>query len=196
MIGLLESVDRYDHERGVDFVSFAVRRIRGAITDGLRVVDWRSRRGRDCQYEAAAVFGELAQELGTVPTVADMAARLGVTTQQYAERYRAASPQLVGADVDLDEFCRGADTDVDDGEADPALPTCRSAARRTLRDLLHELPPRHRQAIVLYYFEGLTLASIGEIMGVCESRVSVLCRDALSILRRLVQLDDLRDAIA
>jgi RNA polymerase sigma factor for flagellar operon FliA len=176
LIGLMEALDRFDLSRGLQFQTFAVPRIRGAIVDGLRAADWVPRSARDKFRVYDRAVQELEQVLGRSPTVAEIAARLKAEPDQVT---RVASDQARSRpSMSLDETgeARSTFAVADVVGAEERLPV-------DFVEALRRLPPRQQVLVALYYWERLSLAQIGRVLGVTESRVSQLHKQATQLLR-------------
>lgn len=176
VIGLMDAVDKFDPDRGLQFQTYAVRRIRGAMIDGLRAADWVPRGVRDRARAIEATRAELAQRLGRPPTLEEVADALGTSV---AELSRTLDDAGRGSLLSLDESYDEADVPraaVELPGADDDLPDGFLAAVR-------QLPERDQVIVALYYWERFTLAEIGRVLGVTESRVSQLLTRATRSLR-------------
>ena len=184
VFGLMDAVDRFDPSRGFKFETFAVPRIKGAILDGLRALDWvpRSVRSRSRQIETAVA--KLGNELKRAPTDEEICAELGIDIEELQKWLSTISVANVGP---LDHVVGGGD-----GEQRqlPASPDQGPDAivedqelRQTMRSEIRSLPERERTVVALYYDEGMTLAEIGSVLGVTESRVSQIHSKAIIMLR-------------
>ena len=175
IIGLMEAIDRFDPGRGLAFQTFAVPRIRGAMVDALRALDWVPRSVRDRVRQVEEAQRVLEARLGRIPEDPEIAEEIGIPVAALRELYAKASFISLGSldDLDLaDDLSAAATHEIEDDETKAAL----------LR-VVHELPERDRVIIALYYFEGLTLSEIGQVLGVSESRVSQLHTRATLVLR-------------
>lgn len=186
VLGLIEAAGRYKSTLGVPFQAFARRRIHGAMLDALRDLDWAPRSLRRLRRDVDSAVASERARLGREPEEREIASALGMTVAQYEralEQLRtlelAAARELDAPTADgtpLLEFC------VDPGES--AVQTIeRQELRSHLAKAIRELPERERQILALYYEEELTLAEIGEVIGVCESRVCQLRGLAVTRLR-------------
>jgi RNA polymerase sigma factor for flagellar operon FliA len=177
LIGLMDAMDKFDLGRGFQFQTYAVARIRGAIVDGLRAIDWVPRTTRDRIRAHDRAGAELEHRLGRTPTTDEMAAELGVdpglVRRTRHDGARTGMVQLQPDDMAVDPMldARGSSP----GE-DGVLPVGFSDAVRTLRE-------RDQIVLALYYWEGFTLVEIGRVLGVGESRVSQLHTRATAALR-------------
>lgn len=185
VMGLFDAVDKYNPDKNVVFHLYAKHRIRGAILDSLRQLDWASRdlRKRFKSIESAAQ--EQAQRLGRSPNEDEVANALGITApqlqRQKAELHQAGLTSIPQHRVEKPE--NGAFLEsVESAEQKPD----ESVARRELRDALLEalgtLPPRYQRVVHMYYREERTMKQIGIELGVNESRVSQIHKSALEKL--------------
>lgn len=185
---LLMSARSFDPSRGVPFARFAAIRIRGAMTDELRTMDWASRavRGRARQVESAR--GELAAALGRTPTNSELAQSLGVTVTDVAgverdvQRASVLSLQAITAESDVDIAPAP-------GEGPEGL-LLRREEIGYLRDAVAELPERLRTVVEQYFFAQRRMADIAAELGVTESRVSQMRAEALTLLRAGMRAGD------
>ena len=181
VLGLMDAVERFDPGRGLTFQTFAVPRIRGAIIDGMRAMDFVPRSVRDKLRTVQKAQLALEERLGRTPEIDELARETGMPVQQVRDLTKQASGNHANLDdFDLaDELASAADHKVEQGD-DNAL----------LMRVVHELGERDQVVIALYYFEGLTLAEIGQVLGVTESRVSQLHSRATATLRsKIVALE-------
>ena len=184
MLGLVQAIDRFTPVDDVKFESYAVPRIRGAILDSLRALDWvpRSVRARSRQIESA--IATLQGELGRPATDDEIAARLEITTEQLNEWLADVASSAIGPldHVALDSHVT---PDANDFQraTNPDLAIESGELRRTMREAIRKLPERERTTLLLYYEENLTFAQIGEVLDVTESRVSQIHAKAVLQLR-------------
>jgi len=189
VVGLIEAANRYQPSLGVPFDAFARRRIQGAMLDALRGLDWVPRSVRKLQRDVDGAMSRLRHTLGREPEAADMAGELGVSIEQY----EAKLDELRLADLATARSSSGERAHDDlldlavDPEAGPYVRLERRELRGRLAQALGELPERERQILALYYEQELTLAEIGQVIGVGESRVSQLRTQAIARLRSLLQ---------
>ncbi|MBX6377349.1 MAG: FliA/WhiG family RNA polymerase sigma factor [Clostridia bacterium] len=190
VFGLLEAIERFDPERGVKFETFAVPRIRGAMLDGLRSMDWvpTSLRQRGRQIEEA--FWRLETELGRPPDEAEVAVALGLSAREVRHVIREMARSQVLSLDELWPLAEGDDGEFalrelvqDTGAEDPFAAATLSELRRALAEAIDRLPARERLIVSLYYFEGLTAKEIAGILRLSISRISQLHSRALARLR-------------
>jgi RNA polymerase sigma factor FliA len=190
MIGLIESLDRFEPSRQIRFETFAMQRIRGAIIDELRSLDWVPRSVRARARAIEEVNSKLEHELGRVPTDAELSSRLEISEEELQESLIQISnssilaleelwmtPDSSGDKVSL------LDTIEDERAPDPQAALDTSELKDRLQEAVQDLPERETLVVALYYFENLTLREIGEVLGVTESRVSQLHSKAVLRLR-------------
>jgi len=188
--GLIGAVDRYDPDREVKFETYAVTRIRGAILDELRGLDWVPRSVRANARKLERANAKLESKLGRTPSDAELAKELGISEENLQDWLLDVSNSQVLA---LDEMWTVTDSSgdqvslidtIEDPQAvDPQEAIADSELKQRLADAIVGLPERERVVVTLYYYEELTLREIGEILGVTESRVSQIHTKALLTLR-------------
>ena len=181
VLGLMDAIERFEPARGLSFQTFAVPRIRGAIIDGMRSMDFVPRSVRDKLRLVHRAQVSLEERLGRVPEDTEVAREVGIPVQQLRDLSRQANSNHANLDdFDLaDELSSAADHRVEQGDTNASL-----------MRVVDQLAERDQVIIALYYFEGLTLAEIGQVLGVTESRVSQVHRRATSTLRqKLVELE-------
>jgi RNA polymerase sigma factor for flagellar operon FliA len=188
VFGLIDAIERYDPERGARFASYAIRRIKGAIMDELRAVDWVPRAVREHARAVQEALAELEAQLHRTPTDEELAAHMGITVMRLRELLDQISlTSLVALDglfVDDDGDRHAlAETLHDPHAVDPQRRVERRELRAELAAAIARLSDRDRTVIVLYYLEGMTLAQIAQILRVTESRVSQLHTRAVLALR-------------
>ncbi|HUZ99237.1 MAG TPA: RNA polymerase sigma factor WhiG [Gaiellaceae bacterium] len=190
LLGLIGAIERYDPERDVKFETYAIARIRGAIIDELRALDWVPRSVRSRARDIERAIGELEAKLGRVPTDEEIAGKLGLTTEELDESLSEISRSSIAA---LDELwtISGSggdqvaliDTIEDTDAPDPQGALSQVELREAIADSIARLPEREKLVVTLYYYEELTLREIGEVLGVTESRVSQLHTKAILRLK-------------
>ena len=195
IFGLVDAIEKFEPERGLKFETYAMQRIRGAILDELRSQDWvpRSVRGRARDVERA--LERLGNQLQRTPTDVELASELQISVGDLRDLY--AQFQLTSV-VALDELTVGgagtmslAEMLPDDTVDDPVAKLVDQDNRRQLAEAIAQLAERDRIVVTLYYFENLTLAEIGRVLGVTESRVCQLhTRAVLRLRTKLVEQVD------
>jgi len=183
VFGLIDAVERFDPARGVKFETFAVPRIRGAVFDGLRSLDWVPRSVRSRAREVESAFQELEGKLGRAPHDDELSTHLKITAAEFQKWLASIASTTVGP---LDRaLVAGAEPRALTGDV-PDSPQAQvedNEVRRLVRVELRRLPEREKLVLSLYYDEGLTLAEIGSVLGVTESRVSQIHTKAVLHLR-------------
>jgi RNA polymerase sigma factor for flagellar operon FliA len=186
VVGLIEAASRYQPSLGVPFNAFARRRIHGAMLDSLRGLDWVPRSLRRMRRDVDAAMCRLRHELQREPEAPEIAASLSIELGEYERRL----DQLRSADLAV--LKQGSidghndlDTALDPGDC-PHAQLERVELRRLLAQAIEQLPARERQVLALYYHEERTLADIGEVIGVSESRASQLRTQAIGRLRTIL----------
>jgi RNA polymerase sigma factor FliA len=195
LTGLLEAIERYDPERGVQFKTFALMRIRGAMIDALRSLDWVPRKVRKNAREIERVELGLGVKLGRVPTETELAEGLGLDLETLRGRLlEIANSRLYSFDAPLpgrhEERPNGEASLLDvvsnPGLTDPQKALEAGDLRAVLADAIGDLPEREQFVLACRYREDLRLGEIGEVMGVSESRASQLHTKALISLRAVL----------
>jgi RNA polymerase sigma factor for flagellar operon FliA len=192
IFGLVDAIERFQPERGLKFETYAMQRIRGAIIDDLRSQDWVPRSVRGRAKELSRALERLGVQLQRTPTDLELAAELNISIGDLREVYGQLQLTNVMALDDLIAPDRGdsslADTIKDNLAEDPVATLVDRDNRRQLAGAIAQLAERDRVVVTLYYFEGLTLAEIGRVLGVTESRVCQLhTRAVLRLRAKLVE---------
>ncbi|GAA2662489.1 hypothetical protein GCM10010428_09920 [Actinosynnema pretiosum subsp. pretiosum] len=191
IFGLVDAIEKFEPERGLKFETYAMQRIRGAILDDLRSQDWVPRSVRSRARDVERALERLGGRLQRTPTDRELAAELKIGLGELRELY--AQFQLTSV-VALDELIAAgraagsagsslAESLPDEGAEDPVASLVDQDSRRQLADAIAQLAERDRVVVTLYYFENLTLAEIGKVLGVTESRVCQLHTRAVLRLR-------------
>jgi RNA polymerase sigma factor FliA len=189
VLGLIEAARRYQPSLGVPFDAFARRRVHGAMLDALREVDWAPRSLRRIRREFDSAIATLRHELGREPNEAEIAAALNLSASEYERRLdqlrgvELAAIRRAAAHSGVEELTVAIDSA--DG---PHACLERKELRELLAAAIAELPERERHILALYYQEELTLAEIGEVLGVSESRISQLRTQAIGRLRAALSI--------
>jgi len=188
--GLISAIERFDLTREIKFETYAITRIRGAIIDELRTLDWvpRSVRARARQFERVNM--KLEARLQRAPTDEEMATELEISVDEFQEGLVQISNSTI---VALDELWNVSDSSGDqvslldtlpDRRAeDPVAVVNRNEIKERIAEAIGALPEREKLVIALYYYENLTLREIGEVLGVTESRISQMHTQAVLRMR-------------
>lgn len=183
MLGLLEAAAHYTADRGASFETYAGIRIRGAMLDALRKLDWAPRSVHRKTRAAAAAIRELEAEFGREARDGEIAERMGVSIEEY---HRIAQDAASCRVASLDDATGEDDSllnRVEDATADPFLDASEEGFRTALAAAIRELPERERLVMSLYYDDELNLKEIGAVLKVTESRVCQLHGQALVRLK-------------
>jgi RNA polymerase sigma factor for flagellar operon FliA len=200
IFGLIDAIEKFDPGRGFKFETYAIARIKGNILDELRSIDWVPRSVRTKARQLEKAYAKLESELHRTPSDDELASELGVTDDQLQTMLSQIS--FVGL-VALDEMLavggdRGdaitvGDTIADAGDGPMAAYEVEEM-RHILADAINRLPEREKVVLTLYYYEGLTLAEIGQVLGVTESRVCQIHTKAVIQLRSRIAASE-REAV-
>jgi len=186
VIGLLDAIEKFEPERGVKFKTYAEVRIRGAILDSLRNLDWAPRSLRKKSKDLEKIYADLSQKLGRPATDEEVSEAMG----EDIEDFHALVDQLHGLTIGSFENLSDSDDSEnyinyypDDGSNDPYAKFESSELTSMLAQAIEELPEKERLVLSLYYYEEFTMKEIGALLGVNESRVSQLHTKATLRLR-------------
>ncbi len=190
IFGLIDAIEKFDIDRAIKFETYAISRIRGAIIDELRAIDWIPRSVRYKAREVERAYAALEGELHRTPTEPEVAERLGMTLEELHAVFSQVSYVNV---VALDELLtvggeKGdklslVDTLEDTKAEDPVQAFESEETKFMLSRAINQLPEREKIVVTLYYYEGLTLAEIGRVLGVTESRICQMHTKAVLQLR-------------
>jgi RNA polymerase sigma factor for flagellar operon FliA len=189
IFGLIDAIDKFDTGRGIKFETYAIARIKGAIIDELRSIDWVPRSVRAKARSVEKAYAKLESSLHRTPTDAELADELKMSIEELQGIFNQIS--FVGL-VALDEMLSGGgdrgdattlgDTIPDKGEG-PMAAFEVEEMKQLLAQAINRMPEREKIVLTLYYYEGLTLAEIGEVLGVTESRVCQIHTKSILQLR-------------
>jgi len=186
-VGLVEAARRFDPALGVPFARYASTRIRGAVLDAARSVDFAPRSVRGAEREIAAVQEKLSIDLGREATRSEVAAALGTTVEALADHDSRQHRSVV---ISLDAPADGpggpaslAESILDSAAPDPLRRVEQRERHGYVRDAIALLPDRLRTVVVGYFLEGRTSADLADELGVTESRVSQLRSEGIALLR-------------
>jgi RNA polymerase sigma factor FliA len=188
VLGLFDAAAKYDGDKQVSFQGYAKHRIKGAILDSLRNMDWASRDLRRRHKQLEAITRELAAVMERNPTEAEIAEKMGMDVQRWRQvaielrmvGLLSASSRPEGSSQPAPEFPAG-------NELNPDVLTGRKELRTVLSTAMKTLPERYQTVIGLYYLAGKTMREIGERMGINESRVSQIHKAALERMQKSLQ---------
>jgi RNA polymerase sigma factor for flagellar operon FliA len=198
IFGLIDAIEKFDIARAIKFETYAISRIKGAIIDELRAIDWIPRSVRYKAREVEKAYAALESRLHRTPTEPEVAAELGIGLEELHQIFSQVSFVNV---IALDELLnvggeRGdklslVDTLEDTKAEDPVMAFETEETKYLLARAINTLPEREKIVVTLYYYEGLTLAEIGQVLGVTESRICQMHTKAVLQLRG--KLNDSRD---
>ncbi|WP_010249141.1 FliA/WhiG family RNA polymerase sigma factor [Acetivibrio cellulolyticus] len=185
VFGLIDAINKFDINKGVKFETYASLRIRGAIIDSIRELDWVPRSLRQKNKELERVYTEVENELGHSATDQEVAQKLGVSVDEF---YKLLNEVNLSSLISLEEFLEQnyeAGVNIAGGckEDRPEGYMEITELREILVDAIGKLPEKEKTVVSFYYFEDLTLKEISEIMKVSESRISQLHTKAILRLR-------------
>jgi RNA polymerase sigma factor FliA len=199
LIGLINAIERFDLEREIKFETYAITRIKGAIIDELRALDWVPRSVRARAREIERTHAKLEHRLHRTPTDEELAREMGLSEDEFQEALLKISNSTV---VALDELWAVSDapgdqvslldTIQDHDAPDPEHVLDASELKDRLAEAIASLPDREKIVITLYYYENLTLREIGEVLGVTESRISQMHTKAVLRMKSHLQDDNPR----
>jgi RNA polymerase sigma factor FliA len=170
IFGLIDAIDKYDQSRGIKFETYAISRIRGAIIDELRAIDWVPRSVRFKAREVEKAYTNLENKLTNIYT-------------QLSTVSLVALDELMSVDGERGDRLSMMETLEDTRTAGPMEAFESEEMKQILGDAVNRLPEREKIVITLYYYEGLTLAQIGTVLGVTESRICQMHTKAVLALR-------------
>jgi RNA polymerase sigma factor for flagellar operon FliA len=196
LVGLISAIERFDLDREIKFETYAITRIKGAIIDELRSLDWVPRSVRARARDIERANAKLEHRLQRAPSDEEMSLELEMTVEEFQEALVQISNSSVAA---LDELWTVSDASGDQvslldtlhdpGAPDPAQIMDATEMKDRVADAISRLPEREKLVVALYYYENLTLREIGEVLGVTESRISQLHTKAVLRLRSRLQSD-------
>ena len=188
VIGLIDAAEKYDPEKSRNFRGYAEIRIRGAMLDELRALDWVPRSVRQRCAAIDSVSGELTRRLGRRPSDIEIAEEMDISVPDFRELAERARPVTVVSyeDVGSHDGEERRDCVADPNAVDPEDVSEQCSGRRRMMRAIQRLPPRKRVVLTLYYYEDLNLREIGSILGVTESRISQIHSAAVGQLREIL----------
>lgn len=191
ILGLINSVETFDLSRGFKFETFATHKIRGAILDELRAMDWVPRSVRQKARQLQRVYSKLQDELGRMPYDDEVAKELGINIKDFEQLLSDVTPTTI---ISLEEAMPSRDDSdsksihvvdtIEDPEgSNPLKDLGYQEVKGILKESIMDLPEKEKLVVALYHYEELTLKEIGEVLGVSESRVSQIHSKAILKLR-------------
>ena len=199
VFGLFDAIDKFDPTKHVKFKTYAVTRIRGAIFDELRTIDWVPRSVRQKAREVEDTMRQLESNLGRPPTDEEIARGMGISLEDFQQLMVKVSGTSVlslndvwysGEDNDRISIAESIESP---SSLNPDTIVEKDEMKRVIVDALKDLPEKEKKVLVLYYYEDLTLKEIGAVLEVTESRISQLHTKAITRLRG--KLNNLRRGI-
>ncbi len=195
ILGLIKAVETFEPERGFKFETYASHKIRGAILDELRALDWVPRSVRQKSKDLQKVYVKLENELGRIPYDDEVCEELNITIETYENMLSDVAPSTI---ISLEEIMpdrssdskeiRLIDTIEDPGSENPLRALGFAEVKMVLKETIENLPEKEKLVVALYHFEELTLKEIGAVLEISESRVSQIHSKAILKLRsRLLQ---------
>ncbi len=200
IFGLIDAMDRFDPERGIKFETYAVSRIKGAILDGVRKMDWVPASVRRKSKDIERAYRELYAKLGRGASDAELASHMGVSVDRLREDLGQTSRSALAY---LDEARPGEGDDAigslmssipDESAEDPYEVLQWEESREKIADSIRSLGEKERLVITLYYYQGLTLSEIARIMELSPSRISQIHSKAVMRMRGMLSAE--RDLFA
>ncbi|MGE5371333.1 MAG: FliA/WhiG family RNA polymerase sigma factor [Solirubrobacterales bacterium] len=188
--GLIDAVEKFDHTRNIKFETYAMSRIKGAMIDGLRAMDWVPVSVRQKSKDLEKAYAMVEHELGRPATDDEMAKALGMKEEEFRKLLSDVSVTTI---VYLEDFLSGEDNGekskrigdyLKDDHVENALVLVEIAeTKELLGEAIGKLPEKEKMVIYMYYYEGLTLKEIGEVLSLSESRISQLHTKSILRLR-------------
>ena len=190
ILGLVKAVETFEPERGFKFETYAGHKIRGAILDELRAMDWVPRSVRQKARDLQRVFAKLENELGRMPYDDEVCKSLNITMKEYEDILTEVTPTTI---ISLEEAMPDRETDSkeiriidtieDPGSNNPLKELGFTEVKNILKEAIGNLPEKEKLVIALYHYEELTLKEIGVVLNISESRVSQIHSKVILKLR-------------
>ncbi|MDQ3751546.1 MAG: RNA polymerase sigma factor WhiG [Actinomycetota bacterium] len=193
IFGLIDAIDKYELERGIKFETYAISRIRGAIIDELRAIDWVPRSVRFKAREVEKAYTSLENKLKRPPSDPEVAQELGVSLDDLNHTYTQLSSvslialdELMSVDGERGDRLSLVETLEDTKAVGPVEAFESEEMKEILARAVNRLPEREKWVVTLYYYEAMTLAEIGKVLGVTESRVCQMHTKAVLAMRGII----------
>jgi len=190
IFGLIDAIEKFDIGRAIKFETYAISRIKGAIIDELRAIDWIPRSVRYKAREVEKAYAALEARLHRTPTEGEVAKELGIALEDLHTIFSQVSfvnvvalDELLSAGSERGDKLSLVDTLEDTKAEDPVQAFETEETKYLLAKAINTLPEREKIVVTLYYYEGLTLAEIGQVLGVTESRICQMHTKAVLQLR-------------
>jgi len=190
IFGLIDAIDKFDLERAIKFETYAINRIRGAIIDELRSIDWIPRSVRSKAREVEKAYSSLEAQLHRTPTEIEVAEHMGIALSDLHSIFSQVSyvnvvalDELLSVGGEKGDKLSLVDTLEDTKAEDPVGAFEAEETKYLLAQAINTLPEREKIVVTLYYYEGLTLAEIGRVLGVTESRICQMHTKAVMQMR-------------
>lgn len=197
VLGLFDAVEKYDASKNVAFQSYAKHRIKGAILDSLRQLDWASRDMRKRQKQIEATTRDLSTKLGRAPSETEVAKEMGFGIERWNHiMSEMGTMGLVSATVQSEDDRDRVQDFADVEDLQPDRVCARRQLKNTLAHAVEHLPERYQKVVFLYYTKELTMKEIGDILGVNESRVSQIHKVALKKMATVLEAEGIHSAEA
>jgi RNA polymerase sigma factor for flagellar operon FliA len=200
VLGLIDAIEKFDNSKENKFKTYAEFRIRGAMLDYLRELDWTPRSVRDKAKNIERTSADLQEKLGRTPNGEEIAGALGMSSNEYHHYVQLSKTNSV---VSIDEIIREENTrpklfliSSTDGVDGPTKQLEQLSAKETIANAIKALPEREQTIVSLYYFEELNLKQIGEVLEISESRASQLHAKAIKSLKTVLADFDDEDSLA
>lgn len=194
MIALIDSIERFDYNKGIRFESYAYMRVKGSIIDLIRKQDWIPRRVRMTKKEISNAISELSNTLGREPTDEEVAEKMGITVEKLLKCYEEISGGVVFSFEELVQNVSQMGGVFDSPANDDIIPekkVMRQELKEIIQEALDSLSERDRLVVTLYFYENLTLAQIAEVLDVTVQRVSQI--NSRAIMKIKEKLSDYMD---
>jgi RNA polymerase sigma factor for flagellar operon FliA len=190
IFGLIDAIEKFDLERAIKFETYAISRIRGAIIDELRAIDWIPRSVRYKAREVEKAYAQLEATLKRTPSESEVADAMGISMGELRQIFSQVSfvnvvalDELLNVGGEKGDKLSLVDTLEDHKAEDPVAAFESEETKYLLAKAINMLPEREKIVVTLYYYEGLTLAEIGQVLGVTESRICQMHTKAVLQLR-------------